>query len=234
LFVNHRCWLGSGSALPKHSFLQFCREPLGSFALPNPLRRGYNMQLVQSILLSSILLVFATKGTQAQESDSSCFHDGTYSLSGSITFSHTTSSASEESTTDIAFAPLYLHFLTSRFALGGQIDYLFHKTSSAFVNSEEFSFGIGPQFRYYLFAHPICTFLSATAIVTGGGRTSSGFTYSSPGTALTSFNLGADFFLAKTLSLEPFIQYQFRFAANSQSKNTISFGFSLAHFVFDQ
>jgi hypothetical protein len=185
------------------------------------------------ILQVSLFLALLVSGTQAQEADSSLFNKGTYSLAGSITFDRTTSPGSDRTITDVSVAPLYLHFLSSRFAMGGQAEYTYHKTTSDDYASEEYSVGLGPQLRYYFLVHPIHTFFSATVIFTSGGRTWFGISHDAPDEILTSLNLGADFFLARSLSLEPFVQYRMRLNTGSSNINTVTLGISVAHFVFN-
>ena len=193
--------------------------------------------MTRTLILSMFVTIFLVAQSPhicAQLSDSLLFDKGTYSLSGSGLFNRTSFPNSDRTITTLSLATTYLHFTSSYFAFGGQLYYQYINSSSTGFSSEATYFGIGPQFRVYALQRPVPAFLSITLIATSGSTTSFGSTRNALTSSFVSIDLGSDFFVARSLSIEPFLQYQFNFSGGSSSGRNFNIGFSITHFVFHE
>ncbi len=140
---------------------------------------------------------------------------GVYSLSGSISYSHT----NEGGGTMILITPAFLYFVYPNFAVGSSIIYWDFKTD----NSETKRYGIGPVVRYYFGKDTIYPFASVEYTYTKNKSESdfSGLSTSSTGHGDDlALGLGIDYFLSRNIAVEPMIRYTF----NHDAADTSSFG----------
>jgi len=142
---------------------------------------------------------------------------GVYSLSGSISYSHTNNGGG----TMTAITPAFTYFVYPNLALGASILYWDFKTDS----SEAKTYGIGPVVRYYFGRETIYPFASVEYTYTKNKYESnfSGLSSTSNGHGSDlSLGLGVDYFLSKNVALEPIIRYTFNHNETDISASTFS------------
>ena len=186
------------------------------------------------ILLFFPVLLHAQTESDSIEASRPVFHTGDYSISGGVSYSHTTFPHSEETITNIVISPVYLTFISPRFAFGGRLVYTWQKMSSQFGSSSFDQMGVGPQFRYYALQTPVHAFLAFSVLAVTGSSTISGSTFQGSSLSFAALDVGADLFIAGNLSLEPYLEYRFNFSGGGSPGQTVSLGISFATFVLDK
>jgi outer membrane protein W len=145
---------------------------------------------------------------------------GVYSLSGSVSYSHSKDNASGDTTKTISVYPAGFYFVYPNLAIGTSIIYSDSKASGL----EYKYYGIGPVVRYYFGKDTILPFLSLEYLYTRnkGKMTFGGSSSDSTGRGTDiSLGIGVDYFLSKNVALEPIVRYTF---SHSDDHYTSSFG----------
>lgn len=156
---------------------------------------------------------------------------GTYSLSGSLSFSSSKQESTSQSTEIIKvrrteFHPGFMYFVQPDLALGALFSYA--KTSGDATGVDEI--GLGPVVRYYFHDETIHSFVEGEYIFSKtkfAGSSISGYEYD---TRTTSFGFGMDIFLARNVAVEPMLLYSntsFRY-----SDDVSSFDLDLSNLSF--
>lgn len=189
---------------------------------------------MKKALLVAVLLMILVANVYAE----SPTDKGVYSLSGSISYSHT----NKDGGTSLSIFPTFLYFVYPNLAVGSSIIYWDFKTD----NSENKMYGIGPVVRYYFWKDTIYPFASVeyTYTKTKAENDSLGSSVSSSGHGTDlALGLGIDYFLSKNVALEPIVRYTFShdtangasFGSTTNSSNrteTIFIGIGINAFIF--
>lgn len=167
---------------------------------------------MKSIILAVAVLAILVGNVNAAETPTA---KGVYSLSGDISYNR----ASGGNGTMTSINPAFMYFVYPNLAIGTSISYWDFKTD----NDESKSYGIGPVIRYYFGNEVIYPFISLQYVYTQTKYESnfSGLSFNSKGHGDdVSIGLGADYFLAKNVAIEPIVRYTF----SHNSNDTSSFG----------
>jgi len=162
----------------------------------------------------------------------SVLDEGNYQLSGSIKYSYSESNNPyfDEESTQIQFAPQYGFFVIDNLLVGASVSFNYSEykwTDPETDLSVSRYFGIGPLCKYYFRAGEFVPFVGASAEYNKYlGQDRYGYA--------VELSTGVDFFLAKSLAVEPFISYKFsNYYKPESDQNILSFGFRINYFVVD-
>jgi len=155
---------------------------------------------------------------------------GNYQLGGSVTYDRGKSNNAyfHDKYTDIQLSPEYSYFVMDNLLIGGLISFDYNKYEWTYPDhylSRSKSLGIGPLVKYYFRTDNLIPFISASA-------TYNKYLDEDEHGYNLNFSTGLDFFIAKSLALEPFISYSTSnyYKPDSDSKQ-FSFGLRLSYFI---
>jgi hypothetical protein len=177
-------------------------------------------------LFTAVILVFVCSLSFGQ----SALNKGNYLLGGSVSFSwqKDNNDSFNDKYQAIQLSPQYSYFIIDNFSIGGLVSFDYYDyewTSPETFKSIDRTVEIGPVIRYYFRAVNLIPFLSASA-------TYEQYLASDNHGYTLDLSTGFDFFIAKSLALEPFIDYTTsNFYKPNSDSNTFSFGVRLNYFV---
>ncbi len=186
---------------------------------------------MKSELLFLLLIIFLF--TESQYSQN-IMKEGTYTLSGSVSFSYNDSKFNDNESTSksFSFSPQFLYFLSDQILLGGNIrfSYLENELKNNFFNVEEKivnkSFSIGPILRYYFTKKYLNPFVEGSFLYSELiGRDSQDMWGEIGG--------GINYFLSNAVALEPFVNYAFLLDSDEDNResSTIVFGMRIQYYI---
>lgn len=155
---------------------------------------------------------------------------GNYQLGGSVGFERgeSTNDYFHDRYTMLELAPQYSYFVADNLLIGGNVSFKYSEYEWLDMpNSLSLSreIGVGPIVKYYITTESVIPFIGASATY-----------YKYLGEDQYGYNLvascGVDIFIAQSLAIEPFIQYDIMnyYHSNSTQKTT-SFGLRLNYFI---
>lgn len=162
---------------------------------------------------------------------------GVYSLSGGILFSSSKnkSDISTDKRLAISISPSYNYFILDNLLVGGTITYNYLESEVEFISSRPVvlrnikminrQFGFGPNIRYYFNGASIIPFAEIAYNYTKkiGLEQSGNFFLAAA---------GINYFLSKSVALEPFLSYTIGTYKNPDSSiNTFSVGIRINYFI---
>ncbi len=158
---------------------------------------------------------------------------GIYSLSGSITFSNSTNESKYGETNNLSFfmTPALTYFFVDNLSAGLSLSYGYSELTFK-ENTREYKFinrpfSIGPVIRYYFSSEKFIPFIEA------------GFRYSNSPTGnedMNSFSFagGINYFISKSVALEPYIEYsKTNYIVADQKISRVSAGIRINYFIVD-
>ena len=158
---------------------------------------------------------------------------GVYSLSGGISFSASKNSMGDEyyKQNQISFSPSISYFVVDNLLLGANISFIYYENIAklSFNDFEYKSIGrdylIGPSLKYFFNGYKIVPFVGVSAYYTSSiGSEQEGKNISA--------SLGIDYFITKSIAVEPFLQYSYTFYNKpDQDINTFSIGLRMNYFI---
>ena len=183
----------------------------------------------RSILTIFILFVLIASNVFSQEA----LKKGSYSLSGSISFSSGTNSARSNETDYLNFliTPGLTYFFIDYLSAGINLSYGYYENTWK-SGTQEFkniyrSVSIGPVIRYYFSSETFIPFL----------ETSYRYSNSLSGNQdMNSYSLagGINYFLSKSVALEPYAAYvKTNYIEDDQKISSISVGLRINYFIVD-
>jgi predicted porin len=141
---------------------------------------------------------------------------GVYSLSGSVSYSHTKNTTSGDTSKRISLYPAGFYFVYPNLALGTSILYSDYKSGVL----EFKDYGVGPVVRYYVGKDTIQPFFSLEYLYTKSKATLTGNSKQTGRGTDISLGIGVDYFLSKNVALEPMVRYTF----SHTDYHNVSFG----------
>jgi len=163
------------------------------------------------------------------------FNKGVYTLSGEATYMNSsqtydwTGSDQTVENTNISFTPSFGYFIINDLELRGNLTFLYNEFSidNGSINTFLRRYSIGAGIKYYFRMSKISPFISADysySNVTTGNADGNRFTFAG----------GANYFLSRSVALEPFVQYSTESSINYiKEDNRTTFGIRIAYFIFD-
>ena len=154
---------------------------------------------------------------------------GVYSLSGSITFTNSTNESEYGETKNLSFfmVPALTYFLVDNLSTGINLSYVYSELSirnNKFINR---SISFGPVMRYYFTNEKIIPFLEASYRYSNsliGNEDMNSF----------SFAGGINYFLSKSVAIEPYIEYtKTNYIVADQKISGFSLGMRINYFILD-
>ena len=180
-------------------------------------------------LLVVVLVLFVSTNLFSQDA----LKRGSYSLSGSITFSNSTSESIHDETDQISFAmkPGFTYFFVDNISAGLSVSFGYYESSWKY-NGHEIIFisrpiSIGPVIRYYFSTPKFIPFLELS------------YKYSNSLTGNEDMNSysfagGINYFLTKSVALEPYIEYMKRnYLVADQKYSDFSVGLRINYFIIE-
>ncbi len=170
-------------------------------------------------LFAFLLMVFNIYGQEALKK-------GVYTLGGSIqgNYSKSTYDQGEYESKDFWFSPSFGYFIMDKLILNAYIDFDYYETKSTSTYSRSYSYidrylSLSVGGRYYFGDHGFIPFAGAKI----------GFTKwlgEDPNTIRGTIEGGFNYFLSKSVALEPFVNYTYSKTNNEGEKNN-SFGIGI-------
>lgn len=158
---------------------------------------------------------------------------GVYSLSGSITFSSSTNESKYGETKDLNFlmTPALIYFVVDNLSAGLSVSYgYFELTIKDKIREDKYiqrPFSIGPVIRYYFSGEEFIPFVEA------GYRYSNSMRGNEDMNSF-SFAVGINYFLSKSIALEPYAEYtKTNYIVADQKISRISIGIRINYFIVD-
>jgi hypothetical protein len=179
---------------------------------------------MKKILFAVVIAVSLMTGRVYAESPTD---KGVYSISGGFSYFNTKNGNGGNTNTALSFNPSGFYFVYPNLAIGASTLY-YDSKNNGFKFKE---YGIGPVVRYYVGKEPALLFVSTEYLYT---KTKGGiFSSTSRGTGNeVSLGMGADYFLAKNVALEPLIRYTFRHVSGDSHSNEFLIGMGINVFIF--
>ncbi len=160
----------------------------------------------------------------------SALDKGNHQLAGSVSYMQgkTNNDYFSDKYMDIELSPQYSYFVIDNLLIGGLISFNYNEyewTSPEHYFSVGRMLGVGPLVKYYFRTESVIPFVGASATYTKY-LGEDGYGYE------VNLSTGVDYFIAKSLALEPFVQYKLSndYKPDSDSKS-FSFGLRLNYFI---
>lgn len=189
---------------------------------------------MKTLIFAIILLNLFSNLTTAQDSISK----GVYRISGTMGFSISGEEESYYKNSEKSFqlSGSLAYLITNQLEIGGAIGFNYYEHTyeykydfSPMKHTEYFSgIDIGPSLRYYFTTKGIIPFVEASASYSAAGNQGSS---NKVEISSYSFSAGIDYFLARSLALEPYISYTKLFHKDD-SRYVLFIGVGLNHFIF--
>lgn len=173
------------------------------------------------------VLLFLTSNLYSQDA----LKKGSYSLSGAVTYSSGTynSDWGETDNENFEFSPAVTYFFIDNISFGIRISYLYSEFNDK-IGDQEFlhiirPYSIGPVMRYYFASNKFIPFIEASYsysnTITGNND---GNNYSFAG--------GINYFLSKSVALEPYVEYSKRtFLQGNQKNSSVAVGLRINYLI---
>ncbi len=169
---------------------------------------------------------------------------GNYSLSGSISYSHLKSStenytSSYELKNDVfSFSPAFGFFIIDNLLIGGNISFLYNESISKMTTSSGFreplllenkniqrNLNLGPTIRYYFAS---VSFLPFIEVDYNYSKTFGSDRYGH----VFDFSAGINYFISKSVALEPYLSYSIgKFKNPDMDTNSFFLGIRVNYFI---
>ncbi len=162
----------------------------------------------------------------------SALDKGNYQLAGSLSYSRTETNNDyfDDKSTRIRLSPQYSYFIMDNLLVGGifsfnysEYEWLDPETTLSISRS----LGIGPVVKYYFRTEKLIPFIGVSALYRNYlGEDAYGYEMD--------LSAGFDFFIAKSLALEPFISYNIIQDYEPEAdQTTLEFGLRLNYFIIE-
>lgn len=184
------------------------------------------------VLFAVILFSISSSFLFAQDA----LKKGVYNLGGSISYSHSENSQDQSglptsSVTSILLSPYFGYFFIDNLSIGASLSFVYYESELEFqnYNSKSFfrQFELGPSIRYYFDGEKVIPFLGAS------GSYSKSVDSEQDGNVFTFFG-GINYFISKSVALEPFLSYSINSLNNpDQTVKTFSVGIRVNYFVIN-
>ena len=164
---------------------------------------------------------------------------GVYYLGGSIEFTTSKNTMNESfgftstvKETYLLFQPSFSYFIIDNLSIGTSVLYFYEETEISYQSSNNQKsiyrqLGIGPSIRYYFGGNNIVPFV-------GVGDSYSKSIDSEQENNMFTITGGIDYFLSKSIGLEPFLSYSIiHYTKPDQSINNFSIGLRINYFIIN-
>ncbi|MBI3187906.1 MAG: outer membrane beta-barrel protein [Gammaproteobacteria bacterium] len=152
--------------------------------------------------ICGVLLAGSASAVQAEGP----MNTGTYSISGSVSYSNNEQASFSQSTGNITLKeksirlfPGFMYFVQPELAIGASLQYA--KTSGDVTGLD--TIGLGPVVRYYFLTEDMYPFIEGEYIYSQS-KTDDGF---ESNVRTATVGLGMDYFLARNVAIEPMLTY---------------------------
>ena len=173
------------------------------------------------------LLLVITSNLYSQDA----LKKGSYSLSGAVTYSSGTydSDWGETDIQNFEFSPAFSYFFIDNISFGLRISYLYSEFKDK-ISGQEFKhivrpYSIGPVMRYYFASNKFIPFIEVS------------YSYSNSSTGNEdgnsySFSGGINYFMSKSVALEPYVEYTKRtFLQGNQKNSNVAVGLRINYLI---
>ena len=179
-------------------------------------------------ILASLIVIFACSFVNGQ----SALDKGNYQLGGSVNFSWNkdNNDSFHDKAFDINFAPQYSYFIIDNLLVGGLISFNYTEYKWEWPMSHLYvsrNLGIGPIAKYYFRMDGLVPFVGASGVYYKSlGEDEYGLKWN--------LMAGVDYFIAKSLAVEPFISYsKTNYKKPSSDMSDLKIGIQLNYFVVE-
>ena len=176
----------------------------------------------------SIIVILILFSSNAFSQDA--IKKGVYNLSGSISYSNSKNTDPNGSSNQFSFSlsPGISYFIIDNLLIGGYISYFYNEdkysTYSFSSKSIHRQYGIGPGVRYYFPNTNFTPFVGVSASYTKVVNSSlEGNSFS--------FVTGINYFLVKSVAIEPYIEYSITSYQKDNDNKTFRFGIRMNHYI---
>jgi hypothetical protein len=154
---------------------------------------------------------------------------GNYSLSGSVTFTSTTNESKYGETKDLSFymLPALTYFIVDNISTGLNLAYGYSELTMQNNKYISRPISFGPVVRYYFASEKITPFLEASY------RYSNSLIGNEDMNSI-SFAIGINYFLSKSVALEPYLEYKkSNYIIADQKIIGVAIGMRINYFIVD-